>query len=105
MGPNGNTHYFFFFKSSDEWGKIKLEIATLPFIFIHVVCRFNSISFAMYTLALSLSCTNVVKKNVVYHKGVSVLTGDGREQTKQHWGVVSGRQEAEALLQERESDE
>ena len=31
--------FFFFFLSSGGWGKIKLELTTLPRIFIHVVCR------------------------------------------------------------------
>ena len=32
--------------SSGQWGKIKLKLTTLTRIFIHVVCRFNSIAFA-----------------------------------------------------------
>ena len=37
---------FFIFSSSGGWGKIKLELTTLPRIFIRVVCRFNSVAFA-----------------------------------------------------------
>ena len=36
----------YFFSSSGGWGKIKLELTTLPRIFIRVVCRFNSVAFA-----------------------------------------------------------
>ena len=36
----------FFFSSSGGWGKIKLELTTLPRIFIRVVCGFNSVAFA-----------------------------------------------------------
>ena len=35
--------FFLFFSSSGGWGKIKLQLTTIPRIFIHVVCRFNSI--------------------------------------------------------------
>ena len=38
--------YLFSFSSFGEWGKIKLELTTLPRIFIRVVCRFNSVAFA-----------------------------------------------------------
>ena len=36
----------FFSSSSGGWGKIKLNLTTLPRIFIRVVCRFNSVAFA-----------------------------------------------------------
>ena len=35
----------FFFLFSGGWGKIKLQLTTLPRIFIRVVCRFNSVAF------------------------------------------------------------
>ena len=37
----------FFFLSAGGWGKIKPKLTTLPRIFIHVVCRFNSIAIAI----------------------------------------------------------
>ena len=40
--------FFFFLKSSGGWGrKIKLKLTTLPRIVIHVVRRFDSITFAI----------------------------------------------------------
>ena len=36
--------YYFFFLSSGGWGKVKLQLTTLPRIFIRVVCRFNSVA-------------------------------------------------------------
>ena len=35
--------FFFFFLSSGGWGKIKLELTTLPRIFIRVVCRVSAL--------------------------------------------------------------
>ena len=37
----------FFCLSSGGWGKIKLKLTTLSRIFTHVVCRFNSVAFAI----------------------------------------------------------
>ena len=39
--------FYVLFLSSGGWAKIKLKLTTLPRIFIHVVCRFNSIAFAI----------------------------------------------------------
>ena len=39
------AHLFFFYSSSGGWGKIKLELTTLPRIFIRVVYRFNSVAY------------------------------------------------------------
>ena len=36
-----------FISSSGGWGKIKLELTTLPRIFFHVVCQINSTVFAI----------------------------------------------------------
>ena len=41
------SYFFVRFLSSGGWGKIKLKLTTLPRIFIRVVCRFNSIAFAI----------------------------------------------------------
>ena len=38
---------FLIYISSDEWGKIKHKLPTLPRIVVHVVCRFNSIAFSI----------------------------------------------------------
>ena len=40
------SFFLFFFFSSGGWGKIKLQLTTLPRIFIRVVCRFKSAAFA-----------------------------------------------------------
>ena len=39
--------FFFFFVSPGGWEKIKLKLTTLARNFICVVCRFNSIAFAI----------------------------------------------------------
>ena len=44
-----DSSFFFFNILRRMWSnnkKIKLKLTTLPRIFIHVVCRFNSIAFA-----------------------------------------------------------
>ena len=37
----------FLFLSSGGWGKIKLKLITLPRIFLHVMCQYKSIVFAI----------------------------------------------------------
>ena len=39
--------FFLIILFSGGWGKLKLKLTTLPRIFIHVMCRFNSIAFAI----------------------------------------------------------
>ena len=39
--------FFSFIILRSGWGKTKIELTTLPCIFIHVVCRFNSAAFAV----------------------------------------------------------
>ena len=38
---------FVYFSSYGGWGKMKVKLTTLPRGFIHVVCRFHSIAFAI----------------------------------------------------------
>ena len=65
------VHIFFFFSysflvryvSSGGWGKIKLT--TLPRLFIHVVCRFNSIAFAIQRLLAHPSVSVVATARAV----------------------------------------